>query len=192
MASVNRASPVTGALLSFCVNQGISASFSLLYSLTDAVHPEGIPGSCWGWTPVKTGPAQVSNERPFDSRAHLTIMRHHVLTWVPEEASNSDAALKSRLPHLFCASNVLFLRLRPPCLGDGVGEEETGIWLVGSYFPHQGLNSGPLAEKVLSPTHWTTREFPWPASLSWKYHKRLAFGEENIRSVLPSPHLAAL
>ena len=32
-ASVNRASPVPGALLAFCVNQEISASFSLLYFL---------------------------------------------------------------------------------------------------------------------------------------------------------------
>ena len=31
-ASVNRASPVSGALLAFCVNQGISASFSPLLS----------------------------------------------------------------------------------------------------------------------------------------------------------------
>ena len=53
---MNRASPVSGTLLVFCVNQGISASFSLLYflSLADAVHPEGIPGSCWAdpWTLV--------------------------------------------------------------------------------------------------------------------------------------------
>ena len=34
-ASLNRASPVPGALLAFCVNQGISASFSLLYFLID-------------------------------------------------------------------------------------------------------------------------------------------------------------
>ena len=32
-ASVNRASPVSGTLLAFCINQGISASFSLLYFL---------------------------------------------------------------------------------------------------------------------------------------------------------------
>ena len=32
-ASMNRASPVSGALLAFCINQGISASFSLLYFL---------------------------------------------------------------------------------------------------------------------------------------------------------------
>ena len=32
-ASVNRASPMPGALLAFCINQGISASFSLLYFL---------------------------------------------------------------------------------------------------------------------------------------------------------------
>ena len=32
-ASMNRASPVSGVLLAFCINQGISASFSLLYFL---------------------------------------------------------------------------------------------------------------------------------------------------------------
>ena len=32
-ASVNRASPMSGTLLAFCINQGISASFSLLYFL---------------------------------------------------------------------------------------------------------------------------------------------------------------
>ena len=32
-ASMNRASPMSGTLLAFCVNQGISASFSLLYFL---------------------------------------------------------------------------------------------------------------------------------------------------------------
>ena len=33
-ASMNRASPVSGTLLAFCVNQGISASFSLPYSFS--------------------------------------------------------------------------------------------------------------------------------------------------------------
>ena len=33
-ASMNRTSPVSGPLLAFCVNQGISASFSLLYSFS--------------------------------------------------------------------------------------------------------------------------------------------------------------
>ena len=32
-ASVNRASPMSGTLLAFCIHQGISASFSLLYFL---------------------------------------------------------------------------------------------------------------------------------------------------------------
>ena len=32
-ASMNRVSPVPGSLLAFCINQGISASFSLLYFL---------------------------------------------------------------------------------------------------------------------------------------------------------------
>ena len=29
-----------------------------------------------------------------------------------------------------------------------------------SQLPGQGLNPGPVAEKVPSPSHWTTREFP--------------------------------
>ena len=33
-------------------------------------------------------------------------------------------------------------------------------WLAGPQFPHQGSNSGPLAVRVLSPSHWTAREFP--------------------------------
>ena len=40
-ASVNRASPVPGALLAFCINQGISASFSPLLLIVDS----GPPGS---------------------------------------------------------------------------------------------------------------------------------------------------
>ena len=43
VASVNRASPMSGALLAFCVNQGISASFSLLYFLSRRRHPS------WGY-----------------------------------------------------------------------------------------------------------------------------------------------
>ena len=57
-ASVNRASPLSGTLLAFCVNQGILDSFFLLFShlqyylylslnlFTDAISPEGSPGSC--------------------------------------------------------------------------------------------------------------------------------------------------
>ena len=41
-AFMNRASPVSGTLLVFCVNQGISASFSLLYFL---IVDSGPPGS---------------------------------------------------------------------------------------------------------------------------------------------------
>ena len=41
-AFVNSASPMSGALLVFCVNQGISASFSLLYFL---IVDSGPPGS---------------------------------------------------------------------------------------------------------------------------------------------------
>ena len=31
-------------------------------------------------------------------------------------------------------------------------------WLVGSLFPNQGLNPGPL-QRVWSSSHWPTREF---------------------------------
>ena len=41
-AFLNRASPVLGTLLVFCINQGISASFSLLYFL---IVNSGPPGS---------------------------------------------------------------------------------------------------------------------------------------------------
>ena len=27
-------------------------SLSLSLSFTDAIHPEGSPGSCWGWSPA--------------------------------------------------------------------------------------------------------------------------------------------
>ena len=38
---MNRASPVSGTLLVFCINQGISASFSLLYFLIIISGPLG-------------------------------------------------------------------------------------------------------------------------------------------------------
>ena len=65
VAYVNRASPLSGTLLAFCVNQGILDSFFLLFShlqyylylslnlFTDAISPEGSPGSCGGWKPAK-------------------------------------------------------------------------------------------------------------------------------------------
>ena len=43
-ASVNRASPVSGTLLAFCVNQGISASFSPLYFLISWLRFQSIKG----------------------------------------------------------------------------------------------------------------------------------------------------
>ena len=44
VTSMNTASAVSGALLPFCVNQGVSASFSLLYFL-----------SCWGYPWILLG-----------------------------------------------------------------------------------------------------------------------------------------
>ena len=55
VAYVNRASPSSGVLLAFCVNQGISSLHSILSlpsPIADAVPPEGIPGSNQGWSPV--------------------------------------------------------------------------------------------------------------------------------------------
>ena len=51
-ASVNRASPMSGALLAFCVNQGISASFSLLCFLIGRLWTtrfQSIKGPQQGW-----------------------------------------------------------------------------------------------------------------------------------------------
>ena len=46
--------PCLGALLAFCVNQGILASIlsSLIHSFANAISPSGSPGSCGGWTPA--------------------------------------------------------------------------------------------------------------------------------------------
>ena len=40
---MNRASPVPGALLAFCVNQGISAFFSLYFLIVDSEPPDSGP-----------------------------------------------------------------------------------------------------------------------------------------------------
>ena len=43
----------TGALLVFCVNQrrsSLSLSLSFYFPYCLCRHPEGTPGSCWGWT----------------------------------------------------------------------------------------------------------------------------------------------
>ena len=44
----------TGALLAFCVNQGITSFFffPFYFPYRLCCHPEGTPGSCWGWTPA--------------------------------------------------------------------------------------------------------------------------------------------
>ena len=54
---MNRASPLSGALLAFCVNQGTSASIfsSLIHSFANTVSPDGTPGSCGGWIPAPDG-----------------------------------------------------------------------------------------------------------------------------------------
>ena len=46
----------TRALLAFCVNQGRSSLFLFPYYFPYRLccHPEGTPGSCWGWTPAAT------------------------------------------------------------------------------------------------------------------------------------------
>ena len=50
-ASVNKASPVSGALLAFCINQGISASFCLLYFFVSQLWTTGF----WSIKGPKTG-----------------------------------------------------------------------------------------------------------------------------------------
>ena len=59
VASMNRASAVSGALLAFCVNQGISASFSLLYFLSCQRRSSwGYPWILLGLDPIKWHPEQ--------------------------------------------------------------------------------------------------------------------------------------
>ena len=59
VVSMNRASAVSGALLAFCVNQGISAPFSLLYFLSCRRHSSwGYPWILLGLDPGKWHPEQ--------------------------------------------------------------------------------------------------------------------------------------
>ena len=66
-ASVNRASPVPGALLAFWVNQGISASFSHLYFLTGRLQTPRF-WSIKGPQHRNTSIPPLCNEFPFTSR----------------------------------------------------------------------------------------------------------------------------
>ena len=47
-----------GALLAFCVNQRRSSLFLFPFYFPYRLgrHPEGTPGSCWGWTPAQDHP----------------------------------------------------------------------------------------------------------------------------------------
>ena len=62
-AFVNSTSPVSGALLFFCINQGISASFSLLYFL---IIDSGPPGS---------SPLKDLNTKDFDCVDHNKLWK---------------------------------------------------------------------------------------------------------------------
>ena len=75
-ASVKRASPMPGTLLAFCVNQGISASFSPLLSYHRL-------RTTRFWS-IK-GPQQMSNLICFSSYS-LAILSHSLLldSWIPK------------------------------------------------------------------------------------------------------------
>ena len=77
-----------GALLAFCVNQGISASFLssifltakffpylflYFYPFRQRRHPEGIPGSNRGWTPVRRTFVGKVMSLLFDMLSRLVI-----------------------------------------------------------------------------------------------------------------------
>ena len=66
-ASVNRASPLSGTLLAFCINQGISASFSLLYFLIGQLWTTRF-WSIKGPQHRNTSIPPLCNEFPFTSR----------------------------------------------------------------------------------------------------------------------------
>lgn len=51
-------------------------------------------------------------------------------------------------------------------------------------FPPPGIEPRVLGGESAESYSLDPLGFPWPASLSCKYRKPLAFGEENIRSVL--------
>ena len=76
-ASVNRASPMSGALLAFCVNQGISASFSLLYFLIGPLQTTrfwSIKGPQQGWR--GRSPAEHISFKYTYTSTHTQIHTH--------------------------------------------------------------------------------------------------------------------
>ena len=55
-------------------------------SLTDAVHPEGSPGSCWGWTPAPedwpAAPTAQATGWGGTTRSGLRLFLHRLFSWV--------------------------------------------------------------------------------------------------------------
>ena len=83
-AFMNRASPMSGALLVFCVNQGISASFSLLYFLSRRCRsPWGYPWILLGWTPAHGLGDKESHEFQWLLLTILMIYRLTFSLWTP-------------------------------------------------------------------------------------------------------------
>ena len=81
-AFMNSASPVSGALLVFCVNQGISASFSLFYFLIIDSRPQG------------SGPLKDLSTKDFD------CVNHNKLWEILKEMGTPD--------HLTCLLRNLY------------------------------------------------------------------------------------
>ena len=87
-ASVNRASPFSGTLLAFCVNQGISASIlsSLIHSFIHSLTPShfGYPGSNQSRTPASKSVQPHRRQptwlpHPWDSPGKNTGVDSHCL-----------------------------------------------------------------------------------------------------------------
>ena len=88
VASVNRASPLSGALLPFCVKQGISASIlsSLIHSFIHSLTPShfGYPGSNQSRTPASNSVRPHRRQptwlpHPWDSPGKNTGVGCHCL-----------------------------------------------------------------------------------------------------------------
>ena len=85
---MNRASPVSGTLLAFCVNQGISVSFSLPYSFSlffICIFDPGPPGPSPLYDPCHPSPVHYKTRVSLADAIHPESSPGSCWGWTPAE-----------------------------------------------------------------------------------------------------------
>lgn len=85
----------------------------------------------------------------------MTLTKCHTQLGLDYKETNLDDSRKDQILHLGLHQFSTLSSLQVFILG-----LYHKIFILGSWFPGQGLKPRPLALKVLSPNHRTTRQFP--------------------------------